>query len=174
MDEPSPVPNVEEVTLPKTVNTKKDSESAPVKGGTMTDLDEQDDESMETTGKDEDENSTGNKGEQTKNADLHEDNVTEQTHHIIVPSYAAWFDYNRYYPTHPSSLPWLINGLFLLLPLQPRAADYPTFESPSLRLRLLPWGLVNHCDLSCSVHAIERRALPEFFNGKNKSKTPEM
>lgn len=26
----------------------------------------------------------------------------------------------------------------------------------------------------CSVHAIERRALPEFFNGKNKSKTPEM
>ncbi len=25
-----------------------------------------------------------------------EDNVTEQTHHIIIPSYAAWFDYNRY------------------------------------------------------------------------------
>ncbi|ELV12041.1 SWI/SNF complex subunit SMARCC2 [Tupaia chinensis] len=99
MDEPSPVPNVEEVTLPKT--------------------DEQEDESMETTGKDEDENSTGNKGEQTKNPDLHEDNVTEQTHHIIIPSYAAWFDYN-------------------------------------------------------SVHAIERRALPEFFNGKNKSKTPEI
>ena len=24
-----------------------------------------------------------------------EDNVTEQTHHIIVPSYSAWFDYNR-------------------------------------------------------------------------------
>jgi len=48
-----------------------------------------------------------------------EDNMTEQTHHIIVPSYSAWFDYN-------------------------------------------------------SLHAIERRALPEFFNGKNKSKTPEM
>ncbi|NXM77272.1 SMRC2 protein, partial [Serilophus lunatus] len=119
MDEPSPVPNVEEVTLPKTVNTKKDSESAPVKGGTMTDLDEQEDESMETAGKDEEENGTGSKGEQTKNPDLHEDNVTEQTHHIIIPSYAAWFDYN-------------------------------------------------------SVHAIERRALPEFFNGKNKSKTPEI
>nr|XP_013795103.1 PREDICTED: SWI/SNF complex subunit SMARCC2 [Apteryx mantelli mantelli] len=94
MDEPSPVPNVEEVTLPKTVNTKKDSESAPVKGGTMTDLDEQEDESMETAGKDEEENSTGSKGEQAKNPDL--------------------------------------------------------------------------------VHAIERRALPEFFNGKNKSKTPEI
>uniref|UniRef100_A0A8D0C895 SWI/SNF related BAF chromatin remodeling complex subunit C2 n=1 Tax=Salvator merianae TaxID=96440 RepID=A0A8D0C895_SALMN len=119
MDEPSPVPNVEEVTLPKTVNTKKDSESAPVKGGTMTDLDEPEDESMETVGKDEEENNAGNKGEQTKNPDLHEDNVTEQTHHIIIPSYAAWFDYN-------------------------------------------------------SVHAIERRALPEFFNGKNKSKTPEI
>nr|XP_041567449.1 SWI/SNF complex subunit SMARCC2 [Taeniopygia guttata] len=119
MDEPSPVPNVEEVTLPKTVNTKKDSESAPVKGGTMTDLDEQEDESMETAGKDEEENGAGSKGEQAKNPDLHEDNVTEQTHHIIIPSYAAWFDYN-------------------------------------------------------SVHAIERRALPEFFNGKNKSKTPEI
>lgn len=48
-----------------------------------------------------------------------EDNVTEQTHHIIIPSYAAWFDYN-------------------------------------------------------SIHMIEKRALPEFFNGKNKSKTPEI
>uniref|UniRef100_A0A8C3T8K0 SWI/SNF related, matrix associated, actin dependent regulator of chromatin subfamily c member 2 n=1 Tax=Chelydra serpentina TaxID=8475 RepID=A0A8C3T8K0_CHESE len=104
MDEPSPVPNVEEVTLPKTVNTKKDSESAPVKGGTMTDL-----------GKD----PLSILPSQAKNPELHEDNVTEQTHHIIIPSYAAWFDYN-------------------------------------------------------SVHAIERRALPEFFNGKNKSKTPEI
>uniref|UniRef100_A0A3B5LBG2 Uncharacterized protein n=1 Tax=Xiphophorus couchianus TaxID=32473 RepID=A0A3B5LBG2_9TELE len=51
--------------------------------------------------------------------DAGEDNVTEQTHHIIIPSYAAWFDYN-------------------------------------------------------SIHEIERRALPEFFNGKNKSKTPEI
>uniref|UniRef100_G3PGL0 SWI/SNF related, matrix associated, actin dependent regulator of chromatin subfamily c member 2 n=1 Tax=Gasterosteus aculeatus aculeatus TaxID=481459 RepID=G3PGL0_GASAC len=48
-----------------------------------------------------------------------EDNVTEQTHHIIIPSYGAWFDYN-------------------------------------------------------CIHEIERRALPEFFNGKNKSKTPEI
>ncbi|XP_015760824.1 PREDICTED: SWI/SNF complex subunit SMARCC2-like [Acropora digitifera] len=49
----------------------------------------------------------------------HDENLTEQTHHIIIPSYASWFDYN-------------------------------------------------------SVHAIERRAIPEFFNGKNKSKTPEV
>ena len=45
--------------------------------------------------------------------------MTEQTHHIIIPSYAAWFDYN-------------------------------------------------------AIHAIEKRALPEFFNSKNKSKTPEV
>ncbi|NWZ28855.1 SMRC2 protein, partial [Asarcornis scutulata] len=112
MDEPSPVPNVEEVTLPKTVNTKKDSESAPVKGGTMTDLGESEPLGLGAA-------ASPCKGEQAKNPDLHEDNVTEQTHHIIIPSYAAWFDYN-------------------------------------------------------SVHAIERRALPEFFNGKNKSKTPEI
>ncbi|GFR28809.1 hypothetical protein TNCT_87291, partial [Trichonephila clavata] len=51
--------------------------------------------------------------------DHQDDNVTEQANHIIIPSYAAWFDYN-------------------------------------------------------SVHAIERRGLPEFFNLKNKSKTPEV
>uniref|UniRef100_A0A8C4NHU1 SWI/SNF related BAF chromatin remodeling complex subunit C2 n=1 Tax=Eptatretus burgeri TaxID=7764 RepID=A0A8C4NHU1_EPTBU len=66
------------------------------------------------------EGSTSNvKPEQIKNPDQLEDNVTDQMHHIIIPSYAAWFDYN-------------------------------------------------------SIHAIERRALPEFFNGKNKSKTPEV
>ncbi|XP_076870717.1 SWI/SNF complex subunit SMARCC2 [Brachyhypopomus gauderio] len=118
VDEPSPVPAVEEATLPKTV-TKKDSDSTPVKGGAMTDLDEQEDEAMEPVGKEEEEGSPSVKGEPVKGSDLHEDNVTEQTHHIIIPSYAAWFDYN-------------------------------------------------------SVHAIERRALPEFFNGKNKSKTPEI
>jgi len=45
--------------------------------------------------------------------------VTEQTHHIIVPSYSPWFDYN-------------------------------------------------------SIHSIEKRALPEFFNSKNRSKSPEI
>uniref|UniRef100_A0A669EQB1 SWI/SNF related BAF chromatin remodeling complex subunit C2 n=1 Tax=Oreochromis niloticus TaxID=8128 RepID=A0A669EQB1_ORENI len=115
LDEASPVPatNINHIYY----NTKKDSDSTPVKGGT--DLDEQEDESMETTGKEEEEGSPSVKGEPVKGSDLHEDNVTEQTHHIIIPSYAAWFDYN-------------------------------------------------------SVHAIERRALPEFFNGKNKSKTPEI
>ncbi|NXE85433.1 SMRC2 protein, partial [Cochlearius cochlearius] len=106
MDEPSPVPNVEEVTLPKTGRVRKGGSGPPCPCGAG-------------LRQDEEENGTGSKGEQAKNPDLHEDNVTEQTHHIIIPSYAAWFDYN-------------------------------------------------------SVHAIERRALPEFFNGKNKSKTPEI
>lgn len=48
-----------------------------------------------------------------------DDNVTDQTNYIIVPSYSAWFDYN-------------------------------------------------------SIHAVERKALPEFFNGANESKTPEV
>uniref|UniRef100_A0A8C2YWT0 SWI/SNF related, matrix associated, actin dependent regulator of chromatin subfamily c member 2 n=1 Tax=Cyclopterus lumpus TaxID=8103 RepID=A0A8C2YWT0_CYCLU len=59
------------------------------------------------------------KAEVNRLMDSSEDNVTEQTHHIIIPSYGAWFDYN-------------------------------------------------------CIHEIERRALPEFFNGKNKSKTPEI
>ncbi|XP_026576869.1 SWI/SNF complex subunit SMARCC1 [Pseudonaja textilis] len=97
-------------------NLKKDSENTPVKGGTVADLDEQDDETM-TAGAKEDEDP--NKGDQGRSLDAGEDNVTEQTNHIIIPSYASWFDYN-------------------------------------------------------CIHVIERRALPEFFNGKNKSKTPEI
>jgi SWI/SNF related-matrix-associated actin-dependent regulator of chromatin subfamily C len=45
--------------------------------------------------------------------------MAEQQHHVIVPSTALWFDYNR-------------------------------------------------------LHEIEANALPEFFNGKNRSKTAEM
>ena len=60
----------------------------------------------------------GAKGDGAKNDDG-DDNVTEQTHHIIVPSYSSWFDYN-------------------------------------------------------AVHSIEKRAMPEFFNGKNRSKSPEI
>uniref|UniRef100_A0A3B4WCA9 SWI/SNF related BAF chromatin remodeling complex subunit C2 n=1 Tax=Seriola lalandi dorsalis TaxID=1841481 RepID=A0A3B4WCA9_SERLL len=117
LDEASPVPASEEGNPAKTSMTYFISHAflLPFYGFT----DEQEDESMETTGKEEEEGSPSVKGEPVKGSDLHEDNVTEQTHHIIIPSYAAWFDYN-------------------------------------------------------SVHAIERRALPEFFNGKNKSKTPEI
>uniref|UniRef100_A0A8C7P604 SWI/SNF related BAF chromatin remodeling complex subunit C1 n=1 Tax=Oncorhynchus mykiss TaxID=8022 RepID=A0A8C7P604_ONCMY len=108
MEDPSPVPSMEEVTLPKNVNSKKDSENTPVKGGAVADLGECVCEEEEQ-----------GKAEVNRLIDSSEDNVTEQTHHIIIPSYAAWFDYN-------------------------------------------------------CIHEIERRALPEFFNGKNKSKSPEI
>lgn len=48
-----------------------------------------------------------------------EDTATPQTHHIVIPSYSSWFNYQ-------------------------------------------------------SIHSIEKRSLPEFFSGKNRSKTPEM
>ncbi|XP_053302165.1 SWI/SNF complex subunit SMARCC1b [Pleuronectes platessa] len=111
MEDPTPVPNMEEVIIPKTVNLKKDSENTPVKGGTMADLDEQEDD---FPGREEEEV----RGEVPRLSEG-EENITEQTHHIIVPSYTSWFNNNR-------------------------------------------------------IHLIEKRALPEFFNGKNKSKSPEI
>uniref|UniRef100_A0A803YLC8 SWI/SNF related BAF chromatin remodeling complex subunit C1 n=1 Tax=Meleagris gallopavo TaxID=9103 RepID=A0A803YLC8_MELGA len=116
MEDPTPVPNIEEVVLPKNVNPKKDSENTPVKGGTVADLGKARRDTHPSYSK---EDEDPNKGDQSRSIDAGEDNVTEQTNHIIIPSYASWFDYN-------------------------------------------------------CIHVIERRALPEFFNGKNKSKTPEI
>ncbi|XP_075749557.1 SWI/SNF- related protein mor isoform X5 [Rhipicephalus microplus] len=121
MEEPSPEPSYQEVSIPRSnpnQRSSKDSELQPVKGGTLIDLD----------GADMDDKGDRDKGSRpgspncvgkSEKAEAHDDNVTEQANHIIIPSYAAWFDYN-------------------------------------------------------SIHAIERRALPEFFNAKNKSKTPEV
>ncbi|KAA8585949.1 hypothetical protein FQN60_007518 [Etheostoma spectabile] len=111
MEDPTPVPNMEEVILPKNVNLKKDSENTPVKGGTMADLDEQEED---FPGREDEEG----RGEITRLSEG-EDNIPEQTHHIIIPSYTSWFNNN-------------------------------------------------------SIQSIEKRALPEFFNGKNKSKSPEI
>lgn len=111
MEDPTPVPNMEEVILPKNVNLKKDSENTPVKGGIMADLDDQEDD---FPGR-EDEDGRG----EIPRLSEGEENITEQTHHIIIPSYTSWFNYN-------------------------------------------------------CIHSIEKRALPEFFNGKNKSKSPEI
>ncbi|MCV4796522.1 hypothetical protein OFB84_31855, partial [Escherichia coli] len=75
MEDPTPVPNIEEVLLPKNVNPKKDSENTPVKGGTVADLDEQDEEAVTTGGKEDEDPS---KGDPSRSADAGEDNVTEQ------------------------------------------------------------------------------------------------
>ncbi|XP_031135269.2 SWI/SNF complex subunit SMARCC1 isoform X1 [Sander lucioperca] len=116
MDDSSAGASMEEGSISKNANSKKDSENTPVKGGNGADLDDMEDDSVLSGGKDDEEQS---KAEINRLMDASEDNVTEQTHHIIIPSYGAWFDYN-------------------------------------------------------CIHEIERRALPEFFNGKNKSKTPEI
>ncbi|XP_060824576.1 SWI/SNF complex subunit SMARCC2 isoform X1 [Bombus pascuorum] len=108
-------------TLTTTGNKKQDNELQPLKSGNMADLDEPmegDKGSSQSTQDREERDASKERGEGNK-GDEPEDNVTEQTHHIVVPSYSAWFDYN-------------------------------------------------------SIHTIEKRALSEFFNGKNKSKTPEI
>lgn len=126
MEDPQPEPNITEVTKslvsnstssPATPSNKqRDHELLPIKGGTVTDLDEELERGEDSqTGKTSDNSNT----QEFPPKDDLEDNVTEQTHHIIVPSYSAWFDYN-------------------------------------------------------SIHVVEKRALPEFFNAKNKSKTPEI
>ncbi|KAG4076152.1 hypothetical protein HA402_011498 [Bradysia odoriphaga] len=131
MEDPTPEPNITEVTKPPATpltaaspatpqSTKqRDTDMLPIKGGTVTDLDED----MERTGGEDSQTAKTSENSNTQefppNKDDLEDNVTEQTHHIIVPSYSAWFDYN-------------------------------------------------------SIHVTEKRAMPEFFNGKNKSKTPEI
>uniref|UniRef100_A0A8C7GD51 SWI/SNF related BAF chromatin remodeling complex subunit C1 n=1 Tax=Oncorhynchus kisutch TaxID=8019 RepID=A0A8C7GD51_ONCKI len=90
MEDPSPVPSMEEVTLPK--NGQLIVQLVPL-------IEEEQ-----------------GKAEVNRLIDSSEDNVTEQTHHIIIPRWP-------------------------------------------------------HCSY---IHEIERRALPEFFNGKNKSKSPEI
>jgi SWI/SNF related-matrix-associated actin-dependent regulator of chromatin subfamily C len=89
------------------VSPKSNGPNQPLRGGTLSEL----------TGVD------SLYDETLKNDEQFEENskfqVMEQSHHIIVPSYAAWFDYN-------------------------------------------------------AIHSIEKRAMPEFFNGGNDSKSPEV
>jgi len=103
MDDPTPENSISEVK--QTALNLGKSEMKPGQGGTYMDMEE-----GEATPGEGDEEGEGKEGD---------DNVTEQTHHIIVPSYSAWFDYN-------------------------------------------------------SIHSIEKRHLPEYFNARNRSKTPEI
>lgn len=198
-----------------------------------------------------------------QDTEAHDENLTEQTHHIIIPSYASWFDYNRYeneltcfllfswthifmlncylwsrqlslleltivercraiYRDEPSEIKsgqgfftcmkrqlWCVEAV-LIHSSRPTRIPPLHLRSTKVQLRVLgsdecfykctgenyrtsgwmtgtqliygAWNLLfsNKCDyffimyLFFSVHAIERRALPEFFNGKNKSKSPEV
>lgn len=140
MDAPQSQPHVEEVQVPK-LSVKKETLNAdyqPYRNGTLIDLDEDNHNSNEenkdpsmTNGHHVLNGGNGNSSmpfnnhTNTNHAKLNggdqnaDPEACEQTHHIIVPSYSAWFDY------------------------------------------------------AC-VHEIEKRALPEFFTAKNKSKTPEI
>lgn len=149
MEDPPAEPNVTEVVAKPSTNSPAtqanskqrgggDNDMLPLKSSVVTDLDEESDRNANsgqnsnaapTGGATGDESQTGKTSENSntqefppnrdRDRDDLEDNVTEQTHHIIVPSYSAWFDYN-------------------------------------------------------SIHVIEKRAMAEFFNSKNKSKTPEI
>uniref|UniRef100_A0A4W3ITV2 SWI/SNF related BAF chromatin remodeling complex subunit C1b n=1 Tax=Callorhinchus milii TaxID=7868 RepID=A0A4W3ITV2_CALMI len=129
LEDPTPVPNIEEVVLPKNGDSLWGG-CMPVPGGRVLAVGAwwEGREALQhclvlplsdCVDHQEDEDTANAKGDHARHVDQSEDNVTEQTHHIIIPSYSAWFDYN-------------------------------------------------------SIHEIERRALPEFFNGKNKSKSPEI
>lgn len=136
MDAPPAQPHVEEVHVPKSLGIKKENpDFQPYRNGTLIDLDEENNHNNEEN-KDPSlsnhmnghhmsngngipfNNNTNNLNSQTS-LSIEQQEACEQTHHIIVPSYSAWFDY------------------------------------------------------TC-IHEIEKRALPEYFNQKNKSKTPEI
>jgi SWI/SNF related-matrix-associated actin-dependent regulator of chromatin subfamily C len=132
MEAPPAQPHVEEVHIPKNVNIKKEStDYQPYRNGTLIDLDEENNDTDSNNKKEGLVNGNGHlvNGSSTSNTQnglttqngnpVEQQEACEQTHHIIVPSYAAWFDYT-------------------------------------------------------AIHEIEKRALSEFFNGKNKSKTPEI
>jgi len=42
-----------------------------------------------------------------------EDNATEQMHHIVIPSYAAWFDYNSIHTVEKRALPEFFNSMYI-------------------------------------------------------------
>uniref|UniRef100_A0A1I7U4B6 SWIRM-assoc_2 domain-containing protein n=1 Tax=Caenorhabditis tropicalis TaxID=1561998 RepID=A0A1I7U4B6_9PELO len=68
------------------IGKEKDAEFSAPKGQKLTDLDEE--------------------GVQTADKPQHsEGNVIEQTHYIVVPSYAAWFDYNAIHQIESARCP---------------------------------------------------------------------
>ncbi|CAF1501460.1 unnamed protein product, partial [Adineta ricciae] len=87
---------------------QKINDSQLPRGGTSNDLND-----------DEDADDQQIQGDSNQMKRFHEPDACEQTHHIVVPSYSAWFDYN-------------------------------------------------------AINSIEKRGVSEFFNGKNRSKTPEI
>ncbi|CAG2068099.1 unnamed protein product, partial [Timema podura] len=119
LEEPLQEPNIAEVPVPKlSSSSKRDSDLQPIKGGTLADLDEDmseravGEDSSSQGPKDTQENSTQSGGGSKDEGP--EDNVTEQTHHIIIPSYSAWFDYNSIHMVEKRALPEFFNGSYFV------------------------------------------------------------
>jgi len=112
MEDPAPEFVLQEVQIQKSTTTtgknKQDNELQPIKGANLMELDSI--PPIKTVQSDE---------PKEKTIEASAEESTEQTNYIVIPSYAAWFDYN-------------------------------------------------------CIHSVERRALPEFFNCKNKSKSAEI
>lgn len=77
--------NLREIQLPKPVPNVKQHDLAPVRGGTVLDLDAE-----VTTLLDDDED---------------DNQAIDQTNYIIVPSYSSWFDYNSIHVIERRALP---------------------------------------------------------------------
>nr|CAD7594301.1 unnamed protein product [Timema genevievae] len=148
LEEPLQEPNIAEVPVPKlSSSSKRDSDLQPIKGGTLADLDEDmseravGEDSSSQGPKDTQENSTQSGGGSKDEGP--EDNVTEQTHHIIIPSYSAWFDYNSIHMVEKRALPEFFNGSYfgLLSVGFARSAivDYPGESPVTLTSRWEGW-----------------------------------
>uniref|UniRef100_A0A4W6CBI4 SWI/SNF related, matrix associated, actin dependent regulator of chromatin subfamily c member 2 n=1 Tax=Lates calcarifer TaxID=8187 RepID=A0A4W6CBI4_LATCA len=95
------------------------------------------------------------KAEINRLIDASEDNVTEQTHHIIIPSYAAWFDYNCIHEIERRAL-YLAYRNFMIDTYRLNPQEYLTSTSCRRNLTgdvcaimrvhafLEQWGLVNY------------------------------
>lgn len=79
LEDPPDDTNLREVQPPKAVPNVKQHDLAPVRGGTYMDLDSE---------------ATSMVEEEEIEANNLSDEATDQTHYIIVPSYASWFEYN--------------------------------------------------------------------------------
>ena len=96
-----------------------ESSSAPLKNEEDVDMGEGGEEEGESAEENEEEDSAQLEATRMRLEDQARKYLAQQTHQVIIPSYAAWFDMSK-------------------------------------------------------IHEVERRALPEFFNSRNRSKTPSI
>jgi len=103
-------------------SSNKDNDSQPIRSGTLMDLDEDLDKSEDNKNYDnnaQDGTSCPASGVSSTGGALSiikeegpEDNATEQMHHIVIPSYAAWFEYNSIHTVEKRALPEFFNSMY--------------------------------------------------------------